>query len=311
MDRLVDHLWGEEVPGSARKMVQIFVSQLRKRLPEGLVRTRGRGYVVDLEGHTLDLRRFDALVAEGRELLSRGLPEQAAERFDDALSLWRGPALGEFEEPFALLESSRLEEQRLACLEERIEAELGAGRHAEVVGELDTLVRRHPHRERLREQLMLALYRSGRHPEALESATGAGIMRPYFLGLLGAADAEAGRLVDAVAAFDEGLALAEANEERYFEAELLRLRGEALLTGPEPDTAGAEGDFHRALELAGDQRAAPLVLRAALSTARLAVRRRRDTEARAVLAEACESCGEGFDMPELRAARELLAQLDG
>ena len=90
------------------------------------------------------------------------------------------------------------------------------------------------------------------------AATGAGIMRPYFLGLLGDVDAETGRFVDAAAAFDEALALVEANEERYFEAELRRLRGEALLTGPEPDTAGAEGDFHRALELAESQGAAPL-----------------------------------------------------
>jgi DNA-binding SARP family transcriptional activator len=169
MDRLVDDLWGDEAPESAQKMVQIFVSQLRKQLPDGVLRTRAPGYLVDLDGHSLDLRRFEELVDEGRTALGLGRPETAAVRFRDALALWRGPALGEFEEPFALLESSRLEEQRLACLEERIEADLALARHDRLVGELDALVRRHPHRERLRGQLMLALYRSGRHAEALES----------------------------------------------------------------------------------------------------------------------------------------------
>jgi DNA-binding SARP family transcriptional activator/predicted ATPase len=169
VDRLVDELWGEEVPQTAQKMVQIFVSQLRKQLPDGVLCTRAPGYRIDLNGHSLDLRRFDELVEEGRETLAQGRAEEAAVHLQKALALWRGPALGEFEEPFARLESSRLEEQRLACLEERVEADLALARHAELVGELDALVRRHPHRERLREQLMLALYRSGRHAEALES----------------------------------------------------------------------------------------------------------------------------------------------
>ena len=169
MDRLVDDLWGEDVPETAQKMVQILVSQLRKQLPDGLLRTSAPGYLVDLDGHSLDLRRFDELVEEGRETLGQGQAEIASVHFQNALALWRGPALQEFQEPFALLESSRLEEQRLACLEERIDADLALARHAELVGELDALVRRHPHRERLRGQLMLSLYRSGRHAEALES----------------------------------------------------------------------------------------------------------------------------------------------
>lgn len=168
-ERLVEDLWGEAFPGTAHKMVQIFVSQLRKQLPAGSLRTRAPGYVLDLDGHALDYRRFDEFVAKGRDALARGGAEQAARHFQNALALWRGPALAEFEEPFAGLESARLEEQRLACLEDRIEAELALGRHGELVGELDTLVRRHPYRERLRGQLMLALYRSGRHAEALAS----------------------------------------------------------------------------------------------------------------------------------------------
>jgi len=169
VERLVEDLWGEDFPGTAHKMVQIFVSQLRKQLPEGLLRTQAPGYVLDLDGHSLDYRRFDEFVVMGRDALARGGAEQAARHFQNALALWRGPALAEFEEPFAGLESARLEEQRLACLEDRIEADLTLGRHAELVGELDALVRRHLYRERLRGQLMLALYRSGRHAEALAS----------------------------------------------------------------------------------------------------------------------------------------------
>jgi DNA-binding SARP family transcriptional activator/predicted ATPase len=168
MDRLVDDLWGDAVPETAPKMVQIFVSQLRKQLPADLLRTRAPGYLVDLRGHSLDLLRFESLMQEGREALAQGRADAAATGFRAALALWRGPALGEFVEPFAVLESSRLEERRLACLEERIEADLALGRHADLVGELDALVQRNPHRERLRTQLMLALYRSGRHAEALE-----------------------------------------------------------------------------------------------------------------------------------------------
>jgi DNA-binding SARP family transcriptional activator len=169
MRRIVDDLWGEEVPDSAQKMVQIFVSRLRKQLPDGMLRTRAPGYLVVLGGHSLDLRRFERLGEEGRAALAQGRPAEAAQHLQDALALWRGPALAEFEEPFAELESARLEEQRVACLEDRIEAGLALARHGELVAELEALVRRHPQRERLRGQLMLALYRSGRHAEALES----------------------------------------------------------------------------------------------------------------------------------------------
>jgi DNA-binding SARP family transcriptional activator len=169
VDRLTEDLWGDQVPETAPKMVQIFVSQLRKRLPAGLLQTRAPGYLVSLDGHSLDLLRFEELAAKGRAALQEGRAEDAATGLREALALWRGAALGEFSEPFAQVESARLEEQRLACLEERIEADLALGRHAELVGELDALVRRHPHRECLRGHLMLALYRSGRHAEALEN----------------------------------------------------------------------------------------------------------------------------------------------
>lgn len=168
-DRIVDDLWGEQVPETAPKMVQIFVSQLRKQLPPGTLRTRPPGYLAELAQHSLDLRRFEQLAEEGRALLADGRAAEAAERLQSGLGLWRGPALGEFDEPFAAFESARLEEQRLAVLEDRIDADLACARHAELIGELTALVQRHPGRERLRGQLMLALYRSGRHGEALDS----------------------------------------------------------------------------------------------------------------------------------------------
>ena len=169
MDALVDGLWGDDVPESAPKMVQIFVSQLRKRLPVGLIETRAPGYRLELDGHTLDLHVFDALHARGREALADGRPDDGARELRGALEMWRGVPLAEFAEPFARLEEARLAEQQLTCLEECVDAELALGRESELVAELEALVRRHPLRERPRAQLMLALYRCGRHAEALEA----------------------------------------------------------------------------------------------------------------------------------------------
>jgi DNA-binding SARP family transcriptional activator len=169
VDRIVDDLWGDEVPESARKMVQIFVSQLRKQLPVGLIQTHPSGYRGALDGHALDLHRFDALHARGRDASAAGDAEAAASALREALELWRGTPLAEFQEPFAEQEAARLVEQQLACRELRIDADLELGRHGDLVGELDILVRRHPLRERFRGQQMIALYRCGRHAEALES----------------------------------------------------------------------------------------------------------------------------------------------
>src|SRR5262245_21511299 len=106
VDTLVDDLWGGEAPDSATKMVQILVSHLRKRLPGGVLRTSAPGYLLDLDGHSLDLRRFEALCREGRGALVQGRAEEAAARLQQALALWRGPALAEFDEPFARLEAA-------------------------------------------------------------------------------------------------------------------------------------------------------------------------------------------------------------
>src|SRR4051812_2036122 len=167
LDRLLDDLWGEDPPDSAVKMIQIYVSQLRKVLPEGTVRTQGRGYLLALQDAGLDLARFEALRTEGREALARDDPAAAGERLRDALAMWRGPALAEFDEPFALADGARLEELRVSCLEERVEADLAAGEHPDLAGELEALVARHPLRERPHRQLMLALYRTGRQADAL------------------------------------------------------------------------------------------------------------------------------------------------
>ena len=165
----MDDLWGDNVPESAQKMVQIHVSQLRKGLPEPRLQTRAPGYVLEVGEDELDLARFERLLREGRRALSEGDAATAAGLLRNALALWRGPALTEFAEPFAEPESTRLEELRLAAVESQLEAELALGHQRDVVGELETLIAQHPLRERFRAQHMIALYRSGRHAEALAS----------------------------------------------------------------------------------------------------------------------------------------------
>src|SRR5512132_2035672 len=164
---LVDSLWGDDVPASAIKMVHVYVSQLRKVLPDGILRTRAPGYVLEVAPEAVDLVQFTRLRADGRAALAEGDPELAAARLRAGLALWRGAALAEFAEPFAAPQAAHLEELRIACTEDRIEADLALGHHADLVGELRMLVAGHPLRERLRCQLMLALYRSGRQAEAL------------------------------------------------------------------------------------------------------------------------------------------------
>jgi DNA-binding SARP family transcriptional activator len=169
-DRLVDELWGEDSPEDGAAALRVNVSRLRKALPEGVLTTRSRGYVVRVAADQLDLDRFERLVDEGRGLLARGLAADASQRLREALSLWRGPALADFAyESFAQPAIARLDEIRLAATELRIDADLALARHDEVVGELEALVAEHPLRERLRGCLMTALYRSGRQAEALDA----------------------------------------------------------------------------------------------------------------------------------------------
>jgi DNA-binding SARP family transcriptional activator len=164
-DRLIDALWGEQPPATAATSLQNFISQLRKVVGADVLVTKPPGYRLQLEPEQLDLERFRRLVEGSRQ---EGATERAA-KLREALGLWRGPALADLAfESFALGESARLEELRLAALEERIEAELESGRHGDLVGELEALAREHPLREQLRRSLMLALYRSGRQAEALQ-----------------------------------------------------------------------------------------------------------------------------------------------
>ncbi len=165
-DRLVDELWGDTPPQTAAKSLQVHVSRLRKELGKDRLGTRPPGYVLNLEAAELDLTRFEQLFGEART----ADPETAAQKLRQALALWRGPALADLAyQPFAQAEIARLEELRLAAVEHRVDADLATGRHSEIVGELEALVAEHPLRERLRGQLMIALYRSGRQAEALDA----------------------------------------------------------------------------------------------------------------------------------------------
>ncbi|MGE5433223.1 MAG: BTAD domain-containing putative transcriptional regulator [Candidatus Doudnabacteria bacterium] len=166
-DVLIDELWGAEPPRSALHSLEVYVSRLRKAVAERL-RTRPAGYVLQLEPAELDAQCFEDLLAEGRAALRAGEANAAADLLREALALWRGRPFEDLAyEPFVQVEATRLEELRLACVEERVEADLARGEHAGLVAELEALAARHPLRERLCEQLMLALYRSGRQVEAL------------------------------------------------------------------------------------------------------------------------------------------------
>jgi DNA-binding SARP family transcriptional activator/Tfp pilus assembly protein PilF len=175
-DRLIELLWGEDPPAKARNTVQTWVWRLRRRLEpaaaaaaEVLV-TRPPGYLLRIEPDQLDLLRFEALHQRGRQAIAAGSVAEAAALFGEALSLWRGEPLADVgAEWLRRLELPRLAELHLQVVEARLGAELQLGRHAEQIGELRGMVADHPLRERLSEQLMLALYRSGRQAEALET----------------------------------------------------------------------------------------------------------------------------------------------
>jgi WD40 repeat protein/DNA-binding SARP family transcriptional activator len=170
VERLADELYEGAPPATAAAQIRDHVSQLRKLLgPAGrLLETRSPGYVLRVEPDAVDARRFEQLLEAASSDLRQGNDAQAAERLRDALLLWRGPALADVAyAPFAQPEVGRLEELRLTALERRIEADLKLGKTGALVGELEALVSQHPLREQFRAQLMLALYRAGRHAEAV------------------------------------------------------------------------------------------------------------------------------------------------
>src|SRR5438876_8984611 len=168
-DTLIDQLWADEPPPTAAKILQNYVSQLRRVLGDDRLLTQARGYAVRVAPGELDLDRFRQQFEEGRRAQAAGDHERASLLLSEALSLWRGSPLADFAyEAFASSEITRLEELHLGAQSEWIEAELGLGRHAALIAELEALVAQQPLQERLRGQLMLALYRSGRQAEALE-----------------------------------------------------------------------------------------------------------------------------------------------
>ena len=185
-DRLIDELWGEAPPPGARQTLRAYVSKLRRAMAangaaaamggdserepgDGVLVTRGHGYVLEVLPGELDLDRFAEASERGRDALATGRSADAARLLREALAVWRGPPLGEFSyDGFAQAAIAQLDELHLGAVEERVEADLVLGEARELVGELRDLVGRHPLRERLRGQLMLALYRSGRQAEALE-----------------------------------------------------------------------------------------------------------------------------------------------
>jgi DNA-binding SARP family transcriptional activator len=177
--QIVERVWGEDAPERAANTLQVYISNLRKlldperRAAESRLRTQPPGYELRVADDELDLLQFEHDVAAARALTAAGRPAEAAERFRQALALWRGEPLSDLAgEAFATSLTSltvRVAEQRVAALEDRIDADLAAGRHSDVISDLDDAIRDHPYRERLRAQRMLALYRSGRQAEALQS----------------------------------------------------------------------------------------------------------------------------------------------
>ena len=230
-ERLIDDLWGDSPPSTARATLQVYVAGLRKALGNdgASLRTRAPGYVLELDAGVLDLDRFTQLRAQARE--SSDLEHRAA-LLHEALLLWRDEPLPELRtEPFSTAAVAHLDQLRLAALEERIDADLALGREAALVTELESLVAEHPYRERLRAQLMLALYRSGRQADALDAY-------------------QAGRRV-----LQDDLGLEPGNELRELEAAILR-HDEALspplpVPAAAPDQPSARRFSRRAVIVAG------------------------------------------------------------
>jgi predicted ATPase/DNA-binding SARP family transcriptional activator len=170
MDDLIEAVWSGSAPASARNLVQVYVSQLRKALPAGIdIVTRARGYVLELGAGSLDAARFERLLEEAAAAHRDGNPALAASLAGRGLELWRGRAFGELaHEEFVRAESERLEELRLDAVETRLEAQLDLGRHEEVLGEALALALQNPYRERVHILAMLVYYRAGRQKDALE-----------------------------------------------------------------------------------------------------------------------------------------------
>jgi predicted ATPase/DNA-binding SARP family transcriptional activator len=168
-ERLVDALWGDRPPASAISSLQVYVHGLRRAVGADRLETRGNAYCVRVEPDELDVARFERLLHEARGALANGAPSHADELLVGALGLWRGDALADLGDSPVRAAAATLEDLRLQALELRADARLALGEHREVVAELQKLVAAEPYRERLREQLVLALYRTGRQQDALDA----------------------------------------------------------------------------------------------------------------------------------------------
>ena len=183
-DKLMEELSGVEPPGGARRTLRVNVSRLRSALALDALLARPPGYLIEVDADRIDATRFERLLQDGREALGRGAAGIAAERLEAALALWRGSALSDVADDGALaLEAQRLDELRVVCREELIDAKLALGRHAELVAELELLVAEQPLRERLWRQLVIALYRSERQADALAAYRRARALLSDELGL--------------------------------------------------------------------------------------------------------------------------------
>jgi len=186
-DQLIDAVWDDRAASIGRNALAMQLSRLRKVLHgngDRVLLTHPNGYLLRVEPGALDLDHFERLLELGRRALAEGSAEAAAATLRRALALWRGSPFEDIAyESFAQIEIERLGEQRLAALEERVEADLALGRHEQLIPELEALVRQQPLRERLRGQLMLALYRSGRQADALAAYRNTRLMLVEELGL--------------------------------------------------------------------------------------------------------------------------------
>ncbi|MFL5799187.1 MAG: extracellular solute-binding protein [Actinomycetota bacterium] len=231
-ERLIDAIWGEDPPETARNTLQTYVRHIRRIVGPERIEHRSSGYVLQADPAEIDVLQFHDLIEESRVLAATDLPA-AINALHEALGLWRGPALDDLaEQPSLRSEIARLEEIRLAALEERIAAELDLGRHRETVAELETLIGSHRYRERLWGNLVVALYRSGRQGDALNAYQRARTVLREELGIDPSPELQ--RLQEQVLRQDAALDLGGE-----------RLRGYRLL---EEIGEGAFGTVHRAFQ---------------------------------------------------------------
>ena len=234
-DRLVEDLWADPPPATAPHALQVHVSSLRRLLGADAIVTRRPGYLLPVAPGACDAARFESLLAGGRRALEERAAADGLRLFGEALALWRGPVLADLaDQPFVQAEATRLEELRLVATEGRIDAGLALGRHAELVSELEALVRRHPLRENLWAQLIATLYRSGRQADALRAYQRLREVLAEELGL--EPSPELRRLEGMVLRQDQELAAPAATGLSGAAA------SEASPRRPQPHTAGGDGD---------------------------------------------------------------------